>query len=114
MPEVAVLAKQFAVVRGHDDPRVPGHEVVEPAEDTVEVCVYLYLPSHADIGETIEVAGVEFEVEEADSPGNLVQGASFVGSVDFAAEQCRHNENPFGGTYNVSDNAPPVPLEVPE
>ena len=67
----------------------------EPAE-AVELCVYLYLPSHADVGETVTVGGVEFgPLDAADSPGNAVQGASFVGSVHFAAEQCRHNDTPF-------------------
>ena len=69
---------------------------MELAEDTVEVCVYLYLPSHGDIGEEVEVDGTTFgPLDPEDSPGNLVQGATFDGDVHFAAEQCRHNDNPF-------------------
>ncbi len=63
--------------------------------DPVELCVYLYLPSGADVGGTVEVAGVPFDIDADDSPGNAVQGASFEGDVHFAAEQCRHNETPF-------------------
>ena len=64
--------------------------------DPVELCVYLYLPSHADVGEVVTVGDVEFgPLDAADSPGNAVQGASFEGDVHFAAEQCRHNETPF-------------------
>ena len=70
-------------------------ESQEPA-DPVEVCIYLYLPSHADVGEVVEVGGVEFGPLAADdSPGNLVQGASFETDVVFEAEQCRHNDTPF-------------------
>ena len=70
-------------------------ESQEPA-DPVEVCIYLYLPSHADVGEVVEVGGFEFGPLTADdSPGNLVQGASFKTDVVFEAEQCRHNETPF-------------------
>ncbi len=65
--------------------------------DPVEVCVYLYLPSHADVGEIVTVGGVEFDIEPDDSPGNAVQGASFEADVLFEAEQCRHNDDPFSG-----------------
>ncbi len=67
----------------------------DPA-DPVELCVYLYLPSHADVGETVTVGGEEFGPLDADdSPGNAVQGAIFQGDVHFEAEQCRHNDDPF-------------------
>ena len=69
-------------------------ESVEEA-DPVEVCVDLYLPSGADVGGTVMVGGVEFDVEADDSPGNLVQGASFEADIVFEAEQCRHNDDPF-------------------
>jgi len=72
---------------------------LSPDEDGVEVCVSLYLPSHADIGSEVDVDGHTFgPLEAADSPGNLVQGASFSGDLAFAAEQCRHNDDPF--THN--------------
>lgn len=72
---------------------------MELAEDTVEVCVYLYLPSHGDIGEEVDVDGASFgPLAAADSPGNLVQGASFSGDVAFTAEQCRHNDDPFSSS----------------
>ena len=68
----------------------------EEAADPVEVCIYLYLPTHADVGETVTVGGVDFgPLDPDDSPGNLVQGASFGTDVVFEAEQCRHNETPF-------------------
>ena len=84
------------------------------ALDNVEVCVYLYIPSHADVGGMVQVGPSEFEIEAADSPVNLLQGASFTSNVAFAAEQCRHNESPFDGKYTVSDNSPPpgmIPVE---
>jgi len=86
------------------------------ALDNVEVCVYLYIPSHADVGGMVQVGPSEFEIEAADSPGNLLQGASFTSNVAFAAEQCRHNESPFDGKYTVSDNSPPpgTPRTEPE
>ena len=99
---------------------LPCESDVEDAEvsadpDGVEVCVYLYIPSHGDRGTTVEVAGVEFDINDVgendsdkfDSPGNLIQGAVFTSDVHFAAEQCRHNGSPFDGAYNVSDNSPP-------
>ena len=85
-----------------DDVTVP--EDVEFAEESVEVCVYLYLPSHADIGEDVAVDGTTFAVDASMSPGNLVQGASFEADVAFAAEQCRHNETPFEN--DVQDPTP--------
>ena len=64
--------------------------------DAVELCVYLYLPTHADVGRNVDVGGVEFgPLDAGDSPGNAVQGAIFEGDVHFAAEQCRHNDTPF-------------------
>lgn len=63
--------------------------------DPVEVCAYLYLPSHADVGGIVDVGGEEFAIEQDDSPGNAVQGASFEADVLFEAEQCRHNDTPF-------------------
>jgi len=90
---------------------------LSPDSDGVQLCVYLYLPSHADRGETVTVAGVDFEINadgeedssKFDSPGNLVQGAVFRSDVDFAAEQCRHNDEPFGGQYGTVANMPRVP-----
>ena len=79
---------------------------MELADDSVEVCVYLYLPSHADIGEDVEVDGTTFAVDSSMSPGNLVQGASFEADVVFAAEQCRHNDDPFG-----HDDGADAPIE---
>jgi len=79
---------------------------VSPDEDGVEVCVYLYIPSHADVGQTVSVGPIEFA--DPDSPGNLLQGATFTSNVGFAAEQCRHNTSPFGGSYTVEDNVPPM------
>jgi len=85
-----------------------------PVGEPVELCVDLYLPTSADVGGELEVAEEIFEIGEDDSPGNAVQGAQFVGSVDFAAEQCRHNDNPFE-KYNVSTNAPQAdPVEGDE
>ncbi|MFC6752966.1 SipW-dependent-type signal peptide-containing protein [Halorubrum tibetense] len=78
----------------------------EPA-DAVELCVYLYLPSRADVGETVTVGSVEFgPLEASDSPGNAVQGAIFEGDVHFEAEQCRHNETPFQNDIEVVDGSP--------
>lgn len=78
------------------------------ALDNVEVCVHLYIPSHADVGEMVQVGPSEFgPLDSEDSPGNLLQGATFTSNVGFAAEQCRHNESPFDGKYTVSDNSPP-------
>ena len=78
----------------------------EPA-DAVELCVYLYLPSRADVGETVTVGSVEFgPLEASDSPGNAVQGAIFEGDVHFEAEQCRHNETPFQNDTEVVDGSP--------
>ena len=85
-----------------DDVTVP--EDVEFAEESVEVCVYLYLPSHADIGEDVAVDGTTFAVDASMSPGNLVQGATFEADVNFAAEQCRHNETPFQN--DVAESTP--------
>jgi len=71
-------------------------DVDDESVDPVEVCIYLYLPSHADVGETVTVGGVDFDqLDASDSPGNLVQGASFETDIVFEAEQCRHNETPF-------------------
>jgi len=82
--------------------------VDDESADPVEVCVYLYLPSHADIGETVVVGGVDFDVAAADSPGNLVQGASFETDIVFEAEQCRHNETPF---QNDVEEVEPEPAD---
>ena len=71
-------------------------EAVDESADPVEVCIYLYLPTDADVGETVAVGGVDFgPLDASDSPGNLVQGASFETDIVFEAEQCRHNETPF-------------------
>ena len=83
-------------------------DVDDESADPVEVCVYLYLPSHADIGETVVVGGVDFDVAAADSPGNLVQGASFETDIVFEAEQCRHNETPF---QNDVEEVEPEPAD---
>nr|WP_185955763.1 SipW-dependent-type signal peptide-containing protein [Halorubrum cibi] len=80
-------------------------EGAELAADSVEVCVYLYLPSHGDIGEEVAVDGTSFDITESMSPGNLVQGASFSGDVHFAAEQCRHNDDPFAEEAESDDTA---------
>ena len=82
----------------------------EPA-DPVEVCVYLYLPSGGDVGGSVDVGGVEFEIDAEDSPGNAVQGASFEADVLFEAEQCRHNDTPFQNDVEESD---PEPTPTPE
>ena len=80
----------------------------EEEADAVEVCIYLYLPSHADIGETVDVGGWEFgPLASEDSPGNAVQGASFQADVVFEAEQCRHNETPFQN--DAEEPEPPEP-----
>jgi len=78
------------------DDEEPVDEPVDESADPVEVCIYLYLPTDADIGETVAVGGVDFgPLDAAESPGNLVQGASFETDIVFEAEQCRHNETPF-------------------
>ncbi len=80
--------------------------------DPVEVCVYLYLPSGGDVGGSVDVGGVAFEIDSEMSPGNAVQGAQFSGDVHFEAEQCRHNENPFSsGEMEPVDD--PEPTETP-
>jgi hypothetical protein len=79
-----------------DDGETGDGEAVDESADPVEVCIYLYLPTDADIGETVAVGGVDFgPLDASDSPGNLVQGASFETDIVFEAEQCRHNETPF-------------------
>ena len=89
-----------------------GEMVEDTSVDPVEVCLYLYLPTDADVDETVAVGGVDFDVTAADSPGNLVQGASFETDIILEAEQCRHNETPFqndvdepdGNGTNVTDD----------
>jgi predicted ribosomally synthesized peptide with SipW-like signal peptide len=87
--------EEFEVVEYCHLPCKSDVDGAELADESVEVCVYLYLPSHGDIGEDVAVDGTTFAVDASMSPGNLVQGASFEADVHFAAEQCRHNDTPF-------------------
>src|SRR3954454_14689055 len=53
--EVAVLAEQLAVVRGHDQPRVTRHDVVQLLEETVEIGHRTHLPGP----QLVHLTGVE-------------------------------------------------------
>ena len=80
-----------------------------PDPDGVRICVLLYLPESTDPDSRLDFLFGPLTPE--DVPGNLVQGASFEADVHFAAEQCRHNDDPFS---DVSDAEPPIDVVLNE
>ena len=80
-----------------------------PDPEGVQICVLLYLPEN-----TTPIPRLDFlfgPITQEDVPGNLVQGASFEADVHFAAEQCRHNDDPFS---DVPDADPPIHVVLNE